>query len=356
MLQRWIPVLGMHRSGTSAIAGVLQALGFHFGDSDQAIPVTDANPKGYWERQDVISVNDAILEQVGCQWDRLHAYHPEAIEAYSNPEIEGQIRDILAHIARPPAGFLKDPRLCLTLPVWERVAEPSAVLWVIRNPLAVARSLEARGDCSLPTGLAMWELYNRAVSTLLGRRTRIVVDFDAFQVDPAGATHRLVQQLKAAGLTVTDDGDPARLEKWFDRDLVRQRPGEEDEQLVPPELRTWYRTLIDPSSDPTPAQYALSPLSQCLLNYHDLKVRRDEEALRAVTHQRNELTWELRKANDRLHRLTSAQQAFLDSRMWQCGELAHRLWSRLTGRNGAKHPMDKVRDILGEAGSPHGAD
>lgn len=356
MLRMWIPVLGMHRSGTSAIAGVLQTLGLHFGDSEQAIPVTTANPKGYWERQDVMAVNDAILEKLGCQWDRLHAYRPAAVEEFRNPDLESRIRDILAPLARPPAGFLKDPRLCLTLPIWERVAQPVAALWVIRNPLAVARSLEARGDCSLPVGLAMWELYNRVLALRLRTRPHILVDFDDFQQNPVAGARRLVQQLQAAGVNLHHDGDFTHLKQWFDQDLVRQRPGDEDVSLVPDALRTWYRSLRDPSSVPEPAPYQLSTLSQYLLSYHDTKVRRDEEALRATTHERNVLTWELRKAHDRLQRLSAAQQAFLDSPMWQWGERAHRMWSRLTGRPGAKHPMDKVRDILREPDSTPGSD
>lgn len=46
-------ILGMHRSGTSALAQVVHLLGADIGKNEDLIPAEPANAAGYWERRDV---------------------------------------------------------------------------------------------------------------------------------------------------------------------------------------------------------------------------------------------------------------------------------------------------------------
>ena len=64
-------VLGMHRSGTSSVAGTLALLG-------AAAPRTlmgpaQDNPKGFWESQVVTAFNDRLLAAAGSAWDDWRA-------------------------------------------------------------------------------------------------------------------------------------------------------------------------------------------------------------------------------------------------------------------------------------------
>ena len=61
-------ILGMHRSGTSALAGVLHHLGVELG-KDLMPPGKDDNPKGFFENNKVYSINETLLEHLNSTWD-----------------------------------------------------------------------------------------------------------------------------------------------------------------------------------------------------------------------------------------------------------------------------------------------
>ena len=60
-------VLGMHRSGTSALTRVLNLLGASLGDD--LMPPGDDNPLGFWEHQGIVSVHEALLVALERRWD-----------------------------------------------------------------------------------------------------------------------------------------------------------------------------------------------------------------------------------------------------------------------------------------------
>ena len=64
-------VLGMHRSGTSVLARILNMMGAYFGPEGVSMGPTKSNPKGYWERQDVMQLNEFILHSADCYWDKI---------------------------------------------------------------------------------------------------------------------------------------------------------------------------------------------------------------------------------------------------------------------------------------------
>ncbi len=81
-------VLGMHRSGTSALAGMLSMLGVQFGDSLMA-PQAD-NSKGFWEHRDIVGLNDRILAAFDSSWDDVRPIPGQSLphrawQRYRNP-------------------------------------------------------------------------------------------------------------------------------------------------------------------------------------------------------------------------------------------------------------------------------
>jgi hypothetical protein len=67
-------VLGMHRSGTSLVARMLNLLGVHLGPDPRVLTSGKDNPTGYWEYRPFVDINDAILERFGGQWDQPPAF------------------------------------------------------------------------------------------------------------------------------------------------------------------------------------------------------------------------------------------------------------------------------------------
>ena len=62
-----VAVLGMHRSGTSSLAGSLEEAGLHLGE---VVTRADHNQKGNRESLAMRDLNDRLLEHNGGAWDR----------------------------------------------------------------------------------------------------------------------------------------------------------------------------------------------------------------------------------------------------------------------------------------------
>jgi len=60
-MSRAVCVLGMMRTGTSAVAGVLELMGAHFGPEERLLEPNVANPAGFREHKGIIPLNDELL-------------------------------------------------------------------------------------------------------------------------------------------------------------------------------------------------------------------------------------------------------------------------------------------------------
>ena len=74
--KRVICTLGMHRSGTSVAARMLNLLGVHLGTHRSVTRTGEDNPKGYWEHHPLALLNDEILDRFGGRWDEPPAFPP----------------------------------------------------------------------------------------------------------------------------------------------------------------------------------------------------------------------------------------------------------------------------------------
>jgi hypothetical protein len=157
-------VLGMHRSGTSAVAGLLAAAGFAAGAGDDLMGPSPDNPTGFFERKSVVAINDRVLERAGGTWDHPPARESlDAVREEFLPELHALV-DRLVDGADGSPLVVKDPRVSLLLSMWLPVTRPALhPLLVVRNPLETARSLARRNAIPLPVGLALWELYSSAL-------------------------------------------------------------------------------------------------------------------------------------------------------------------------------------------------
>jgi hypothetical protein len=154
-----ILVLGMHRSGTSAVAGFLQQAGAYLGPN--LLPADSRNPKGYFEHGDVVGLHDKILRALGTNWD-----DPRALpEGWSrDPRIEpfrDRLKEILERDFKGRSLWaIKDPRLCRLLPLWLPVLRDLNVtvkaLLVVRNPADVAASLRQRDGMQRERAMMLW--------------------------------------------------------------------------------------------------------------------------------------------------------------------------------------------------------
>jgi len=193
-----ILVVGMHRSGTSAITRTLNLLGAALPSA--LIPAKADNPAGFWESADLLQIHEDFLRSVGSAWDdplplAASVFHtPAAITCHD--EILSVLHRDFTHT---PCFIIKDPRICRLLPLWRSVltsfnALPIAVL-PLRNPLATAMSLNLRNKIPREHALAQWLAH--IIQAEQGTRgwRRCFVDYDACLADPAAQVRRLVSIL-----------------------------------------------------------------------------------------------------------------------------------------------------------------
>jgi len=158
-------VLGMHRSGTSAMAGVLAGLGVNFGSVNNLIgALSEVNAKGFWEHREIVMLNEELLTALGSSWDDVRGIDPKLFKLAGVCEIKENIKTVLRRdFLNLPLWGLKDPRLCKLLPVWLDIFKEIDVtpqfFIVYRHPVEVARSLEKRDGLLLEKAYALWLSY-----------------------------------------------------------------------------------------------------------------------------------------------------------------------------------------------------
>lgn len=141
-------VLGMHRSGTSAITRIISLLGAVLPEQVMN-PIPGNNETGFWESQDVYQLNEALLAGLGSAWDDWSALAPDALEAAYFGELGTRAHQVLERNFGEAGLFvLKDPRICRLMPFWARALKEFGVeakyVLPFRNPIEVALSLQRR--------------------------------------------------------------------------------------------------------------------------------------------------------------------------------------------------------------------
>ena len=166
-----IIVLGMHRSGTSMVARLLNMMGAYFAPDDVAMQPTAANPKGYWEREDIRVLNDDIFSSLGVSWDNIGDFDSSLLTDEVCQKFAPRVQKIIFSLDAHRPWMIKDPRLCLLLPVWHPLLEVPVCIYVYRHPIQVAQSLKTReGILSINGGAT---LHN----TLLADYSKNAVNF-----------------------------------------------------------------------------------------------------------------------------------------------------------------------------------
>lgn len=193
-------VLGMSRTGTSAIARSLISLGVDLGS--RLIPKGDNNPKGFFEDKDVLyqvnrgvthTINkknmymDDVSEDDIIQHPILNMFRDSAVKL-----LRGRLQD------RQYWGF-KDPMTVTVMPFWHSVFDALDVedkyVIVVRNPLAAAHSNKKFKRCDLEEAMLTW--LNRLFAAIDGThgKHRVVVAYEEMLRDPKLQLERMHKAL-----------------------------------------------------------------------------------------------------------------------------------------------------------------
>ena len=195
--RRAIVILGMHRSGTSAVAGAIDLLGAERPAS--MLEPGPSNPLGYFEAYGVIYVNDWILRMAGCTWYDGLGFDSDALDPVTRKTAMALI-NIAIGAEFPTASLLllKDPRLCLLLDYWLPMLDamhidPLALL-VLRHPAEVIASLGKRDAFPPPLAAAAWLQHMLAAELATRGRRRALVTYEELLTDWRSCLMRVGQQ------------------------------------------------------------------------------------------------------------------------------------------------------------------
>ncbi len=222
---RCIIVLGVHRSGTSALAGVLTMLGADAGS--KLMPARDDNPKGFWEHADIVAAHDRLLEHLDSSWDdELPLAHGwwrrEGVSSYRD-----ELRDILLRdFSRSALWILKDPRICRLLPLWldmlrELRVQPNFVI-SLRDPGEVARSLERRDGIPDAKAQLLWLEHLLEAERRTRDHPRVTIAYDDLLADWRAAARR-VSQVLSLPLRLDDAKVSAQIDGFLEPSLHHHR-------------------------------------------------------------------------------------------------------------------------------------
>ncbi len=168
-----IIILGMHRSGTSCLAGCLKSFGLNLGTVSD---YNTYNKKGNQENKKVFKLNESILNDHAGSWNAP----PKAPLNLTQQSMQA-IKDIIAqyHQGEKPWG-IKDPRMLMTYELWAPHLPPHSLVGTFRHPLAVAESLFARDAFPIPKeqGLQMWLTYNKKLIDIHKKTSFNLINFD----------------------------------------------------------------------------------------------------------------------------------------------------------------------------------
>ena len=154
-----ILVLGMHRSGTSAVVRMLNYLGCDLPKT--VMGANRTNETGHWESIPICRLDDRILDSAGTNWNDWLEVNPGWLESPKAEEFRDEALAVLEEEFGSSRLFvLKDPRICRLVPFWldclEQAGARPLIVFPVRNPLEVATSLEKRNGFWPGLGQLLW--------------------------------------------------------------------------------------------------------------------------------------------------------------------------------------------------------
>lgn len=251
-------VLGMHRSGTSCLAGCLEACGLYLGEVSKS---NIHNRRGNQELRAVNLLHEKILNRNGGTWD----YPPESIQITTQDKNDFQ--EILGSFPDNAICGIKDPRILFLADEWMELQKDISLIATYRHPLLVAASLQKRNQMNLEKGLSLWNIYNDKLVKLHKKYGFHIIKFCLDD------QNEYMDSVAQAAILFGLNPDLKRMKEFVRRELEHEK----DHLLpIPDQCRNIYAYLEKNTFTP----------SQNSFSFHILKVKKDllqMESLQAIT-------------------------------------------------------------------------
>lgn len=306
-------VLGMSRTGTSAVARLVEALGVSLGNN--LIQADARNPRGFYEDQEVLyRVNRGLSHAINYQW--LWHDSPETTQILSRPDVQPffdyAVTLVNTRLEDTDCWGFKDPATATLLPFWRSVFAWANVrenyVIVMRNPLATAVSFQKFVGENIETGLLLW--LKHMIGAIDGTRgqSRAVISYELLLESPVNQLKRLHTHLSVPH-PLSQEAVDCYANEFLDKSL-RHHAFSNDECARHPAMRVVplcmrvYELLMQVARDEMNLEsdefgarwngikaeyYAHYPV-YC---YVDSLLMRTKELQREIRHMRHGLSWKL---------------------------------------------------------------
>jgi hypothetical protein len=236
-----ICIVGMHRSGTSMIARLLNICGLELGPKERLLKADKANPLGHFEHRGFLDIDRKLLKHFHATWHDPPVLPPNWEEDMSLAPLLRQARTLAASFPETRSWGWKEPRASLFLPFWRHAIPKMDFLICLRNPLEVAKSLQRRNLLGIEHGAWLWYLYTLAALRDTQQSPRLFSFFDDYF---ESRNEEISRVLAFCGLA--DFNDTARLESAIAGELRHHESGDQllrDEPTIPAECKNLYLGL-----------------------------------------------------------------------------------------------------------------
>lgn len=174
-------VLGMHRSGTSAVARMLSLLGAAL--PEPLMEPMPWNPAGHWEPKRLVELHDLMLHEARSRWDDWRPMPFEGLLPARRQYYREAIRRIVAEdFGDASLLVLKDPRVCRFVGFFREALSGTdlALRYVlpVRHPAAVAASLAARDGMDAASASLLWLRHVLDAERDTRGAKRTIIDYD----------------------------------------------------------------------------------------------------------------------------------------------------------------------------------
>ncbi len=232
-IDRVLFVVGMHRSGTSLVSGVLQLMGFHFGSNEELLPPAPDNVKGFYERFDIKMLNDSMLGALDSKWDRLSEFDLDFTRNLRLEDFEIKALSILKVLESSTTGMIaiKDPRLCLLINLWTKLCRKVHVVFVYRSPIHIAESLERRNNFPFSYSMDLWEMYITSFFKTERDFDITFVNYHDLLEDPVTISKILYQEITSRGFQRAISFNESTIRSFVDQRFDHSKVDREDQSM-----------------------------------------------------------------------------------------------------------------------------
>jgi hypothetical protein len=200
----------MHRSGTSALTGVLHLLGVELSES-LLPPNLGTNDRGFWEHRDILDVHERLLAALSSSWDDVRPL-PDSwwTDKRVLPFRDQIIGILLRDFADAAVWGIKDPRMCRLMPLWLDIFKELGCrprfMCIHRDPYEVAQSLKHRDGFAEVKSVFLWADHNLSAERWTRGRQRVFTSYDQLLSDPRGTMEKIE---RGAGCQLPERTDEA---------------------------------------------------------------------------------------------------------------------------------------------------